>query len=174
QSALASTPVLIAAAIVAIYLILGMLYESTIHPITILSTLPSAGLGALLALWTFGFGLDVIGLIGILLLIGIVTKNGFMLIDYALDAERHRGVSAEQSALEACKVRFRPILMTTTCAMLGGVPLMIGTGTGSELRQPLGAQGLRCGRAGREPNTAQRLDFVLRCNRACSTPQNRL
>lgn len=138
QSALASTPVLILAAIVAVYLILGMLYESSIHPITILSTLPSAGLGALMALWTFGFGLDVIGLIGIILLIGIVQKNGIMLIDFALEAERHRGLSAEQSALEACKVRFRPILMTTMCAMLGGVPLMIGTGTGSELRQPLG------------------------------------
>lgn len=138
QSALASTPVLILAAIVAVYLILGMLYESTIHPVTILSTLPSAGLGALMTLWTFGFGLDVIGLIGIILLIGLVQKNGIMLIDFALDAERHRGLSAEQSALEACKVRFRPILMTTMCAMLGGVPLMIGTGTGSELRQPLG------------------------------------
>jgi hydrophobe/amphiphile efflux-1 (HAE1) family protein len=138
QSALASTPVLILAAIVAVYLILGMLYESAIHPITILSTLPSAGLGALLALWSFGFGLDVIGLIGIILLIGLVQKNGIMLIDFALQAERHRGLSAEQSALEACKTRFRPILMTTMCAMLGGVPLMIGTGTGSELRQPLG------------------------------------
>jgi hydrophobe/amphiphile efflux-1 (HAE1) family protein len=138
QSALASTPVLILAAIVAVYLILGMLYESTIHPVTILSTLPSAGLGALLALWIFGFGLDVIGLIGIILLIGLVQKNGIMLIDFALQAERHRGLSVEQSALEACKTRFRPILMTTMCAMLGGVPLMIGTGTGSELRQPLG------------------------------------
>jgi len=138
QSALASTPVLILAAIVAVYLILGMLYESTIHPVTILSTLPSAGLGALMALWTFGFGLDVIGLIGIILLIGLVQKNGIMLIDFALEAERHRGLSAEQSVLEACKTRFRPILMTTMCAMLGGVPLMIGTGTGSELRQPLG------------------------------------
>jgi len=138
QSALASTPILIVAAIVAVYLILGMLYESTIHPLTILSTLPSAGLGALLTLWIFGFGLDVIGLIGIILLIGIVKKNGIMLVDFALEAERHRGLSAEQSALEACKIRFRPILMTTMCAMLGGVPLMIGTGTGSELRQPLG------------------------------------
>jgi hydrophobe/amphiphile efflux-1 (HAE1) family protein len=138
QSALASTPILIVAAIVAVYLILGMLYESTIHPLTILSTLPSAGLGALLTLWIFGFGLDVIGLIGIILLIGIVKKNGIMMVDFALEAERHRGLSAEQSALEACKIRFRPILMTTMCAMLGGVPLMIGTGTGSELRQPLG------------------------------------
>ncbi|WP_407112185.1 efflux RND transporter permease subunit [Bradyrhizobium sp. LMG 9283] len=138
QSSLASTPILIVAAIIAVYLILGMLYESAIHPITILSTLPSAGLGALLALSAFGFGLDVIGLIGIILLIGIVQKNGIMLIDFALEAERHKGLTAEESALEACKVRFRPILMTTMCALLGGVPLMVGTGTGSELRQPLG------------------------------------
>ncbi|HEX7923129.1 MAG TPA: efflux RND transporter permease subunit, partial [Bradyrhizobium sp.] len=138
QAALASTPILILAAVVAVYLILGMLYESTIHPITILSTLPSAGLGALLALWAFGFGLDVIGLVGIILLIGIVQKNGIMLIDFALEAERHQHLPAEQSVYMACKARFRPILMTTMCAMLGGVPLMIGTGTGSELRQPLG------------------------------------
>ena len=138
QNSLASTPILIVAAVLAVYLILGMLYESTIHPITILSTLPSAGLGALLGLWAFGFGLDVIGLIGIILLIGIVQKNGIMLIDFALEAERHRGLTAEQSAYEACRIRFRPILMTTMCAMLGGVPLMVGTGTGAELRQPLG------------------------------------
>jgi multidrug efflux pump subunit AcrB len=116
------------------YLILGMLYESIIHPITILSTLPSAGIGALLTLMAFGFGLDVIGLIGIILLIGLDQKNGIMLIDFALEAERHRGLTAEQSVFEACRTRFRPILMTTMCA----VPLMIGTGTGSELRQPLG------------------------------------
>ncbi|WP_426440700.1 efflux RND transporter permease subunit [Bradyrhizobium genosp. P] len=138
QASLASTPVLIVAALVAVYLILGMLYESAIHPITILSTLPSAGLGALAALMAFGFGLDVIGIIGIILLIGIVQKNGIMLIDFALQAERDRGLTAEQSAFEACKTRFRPILMTTMCAMLGGVPLMIGAGTGAELRQPLG------------------------------------
>ena len=138
QNSLASTPILIVAAVLAVYLILGMLYESTIHPITILSTLPSAGLGALLGLRAFGFGLDVIGLIGIILLIGIVQKNGIMLIDFALEAERHRGLTAEQSAYEACRIRFRPILMTTMCAMLGGVPLMVGTGTGAELRQPLG------------------------------------
>jgi hydrophobe/amphiphile efflux-1 (HAE1) family protein len=138
QSSLSSTPILIVAAVIAVYLILGMLYESSIHPVTILSTLPSAGLGALLALWAFGFGLDVIGLIGIILLIGIVQKNGIMLIDFALEAERHRGLNAEQSAFEACRIRFRPILMTTMCAMLAGVPLMIGTGTGAELRQPLG------------------------------------
>jgi multidrug efflux pump len=138
QSSLSSTPILILAALVAVYLILGMLYESFIHPITILSTLPSAGIGALLTLLVFGFGLDVIGLIGIVLLIGIVQKNGIMLIDFALEAERHRGLTAEQSVYEACKTRFRPILMTTMCAVLGGVPLMIGAGTGAELRQPLG------------------------------------
>jgi hydrophobe/amphiphile efflux-1 (HAE1) family protein len=138
QSALASTPALIVAALFAVYLILGMLYESFIHPITILSTLPSAGIGALLTLMVFGFGLDVIGLIGIVLLIGIVQKNGIMLVDFALQAERHHGLTAEQSIYEACKTRFRPILMTTMCAVLGGVPLMIGAGTGAELRQPLG------------------------------------
>jgi multidrug efflux pump subunit AcrB len=138
QSALASTPALIVAALFAVYVILGMLYESFIHPITILSTLPSAGIGALLTLIVFGFGLDVIGLIGIVLLIGIVQKNGIMLVDFALQAERHRGLSAEQSIFEACRTRFRPILMTTMCAVLGGVPLMIGAGTGAELRQPLG------------------------------------
>jgi hydrophobe/amphiphile efflux-1 (HAE1) family protein len=138
QASLSSTPLLIVAALIAVYLILGILYESTIHPITILSTLPSAGIGALLALMVFGYGLDVIGLIGIILLIGIVQKNGIMLVDFALQAERERGLTAEQSAYEACRMRFRPILMTTFCALLGGLPLMIGTGTGSELRQPLG------------------------------------
>jgi hydrophobe/amphiphile efflux-1 (HAE1) family protein len=138
QASLKSTPILIVAALIAVYLILGMLYESVIHPITILSTLPSAGIGALLTLMAFGFGLDIIGLIGIILLIGIVKKNGIMLVDFAIEAERHRGLTAEQSAFEACKTRFRPILMTTMCAVLSGIPLMIGTGTGSELRQPLG------------------------------------
>jgi hydrophobe/amphiphile efflux-1 (HAE1) family protein len=138
QASLKSTPILIVAALIAVYLILGMLYESVIHPITILSTLPSAGIGALLTLMAFGFGLDVIGLIGIILLIGIVKKNGIMLVDFAIEAERHRGLTAEQSAFEACKTRFRPIVMTTMCAVLSGIPLMIGTGTGSELRQPLG------------------------------------
>jgi len=138
QASLKSTPILIVAALIAVYLILGMLYESVIHPITILSTLPSAGIGALLTLMAFGFGLDVIGLIGVILLIGIVKKNGIMLVDFALEAERTRGLTSEQSAFEACRTRFRPILMTTMCAVLGGIPLMIGTGTGSELRQPLG------------------------------------
>ncbi len=138
QSSLSSTPVLILAALIAVYIILGMLYENTIHPLTIISTLPSAGLGALLILLTFGFGLDIMGIIGIILLIGIVKKNGIMMVDFALEAERHRGLSAEESIHEACRLRFRPILMTTMCALLGGLPLMLGTGTGSELRQPLG------------------------------------
>ncbi|MEA2737714.1 MAG: hypothetical protein QOH05_1021, partial [Acetobacteraceae bacterium] len=138
QSSLSSTPILILAALIAVYLILGMLYENVIHPLTIISTLPSAGLGALAVLDLFGFGLDVMGIIGIILLIGIVKKNGIMLVDFALEAERTRGLSAEEAIHEACRMRFRPILMTTMCAVLGGIPLMLGTGTGSELRQPLG------------------------------------
>jgi len=138
QSSLSSTPILIVAALFAVYIILGMLYESTIHPLTILSTLPAAGLGALATLMLFGRPLDVIGIIGIILLIGIVKKNGIMLVDFALQAERERGLSSEDAIHQACLLRFRPILMTTLCAMLGGVPLMLGTGTGSELRQPLG------------------------------------
>jgi multidrug efflux pump subunit AcrB len=138
QASLRSTPILIVAALIAVYLILGIFYESAIHPITILSTLPSAGIGALLTLIAFGFNLDVIGLIGIILPIGIVKKNGIMLIDFALDAERHRGLTPEDSIYQACVLRFRPILMTTMAALLGGVPLMLGTGTGSEIRQPLG------------------------------------
>ena len=138
QSSLASTPLLIAAALVVIYIILGVLYESTIHPITILSTLPSAGIGALLILMAFHFDLSVIALIGIILLIGIVKKNAIMLIDFALEAERHQAMSAEAAIHKACMLRFRPILMTTMAALLGAVPLMVGTGTGSEIRQPLG------------------------------------
>jgi HAE1 family hydrophobic/amphiphilic exporter-1 len=138
QSSLSSTPILILAALFAVYLILGMLYESLIHPLTILSTLPAAGLGALATLMLFGMPLDVIGIIGIILLIGIVKKNGIMLVDFAMHAERERGLSSEDAIHEACLLRFRPILMTTLCAMLGGVPLMLGTGIGSELRQPLG------------------------------------
>jgi hydrophobe/amphiphile efflux-1 (HAE1) family protein len=138
QSSLSSTPILIVAALVAVYIILGMLYESTIHPLTIISTLPSAGLGALLTLMLFGMPLDVIGIIGIILLIGIVKKNGIMLIDFALESQRERGLSSEDAIHEACRLRFRPILMTTLCALLAGVPLMVGTGTGSEIRQPLG------------------------------------
>jgi HAE1 family hydrophobic/amphiphilic exporter-1 len=138
QASLSSTPPLILAALLAVYIILGMLYESTIHPLTILSTLPSAGLGALLTLTLFGLPLDLIGIIGVILLIGIVKKNGIMLVDVAMDKERHEGKSAEDAIHEACILRFRPILMTTLSAMLGGVPLMLGTGAGSEIRQPLG------------------------------------
>ncbi len=138
QSSLASTPLLILAALVVIYLILGVLYESFVHPLTILSTLPSAGVGALLMLMAFGFDLSVIGIIGIILLIGIVKKNGIMMVDFAIAAERERGLSPEESIKEAALLRFRPILMTTMAALLGGVPLMLGSGTGSELRQPLG------------------------------------
>ncbi len=138
QSSLSSTPILILAALVAVYIILGMLYESTIHPLIIISTLPSAGLGALLTLMLFGMPLDVIGIVGIILLIGIVKKNGIMLVDFALTGQRERGLSSEDAIHEACRLRFRPILMTTLCALLGGVPLMLGTGTGSEIRQPLG------------------------------------
>ena len=115
-----------------------MLYESTIHPITIISTLPSAGLGALLTLMLFGMPLDVIGIIGIILLIGIVKKNGIMLVDFALQGQRERGLSTEEAIHEAVRLRFRPILMTTMCALLAGIPLMVGTGIGSEIRQPLG------------------------------------
>jgi hydrophobe/amphiphile efflux-1 (HAE1) family protein len=138
QASLSSTPILIVAALVVIYLILGMLYESTIHPITILSTLPSAGIGAVLLLMAFHFDLSVIALVGIILLIGIVKKNGIMLIDFALDAERNHGMTSEEAIYQACILRFRPILMTTMAAMLGAVPLMLGTGAGSEIRQPLG------------------------------------
>ena len=138
QSSLSTTPPLILAALFAVYIILGMLYESTIHPLTILSTLPSAGLGALLTLMLVGRPLDVIGIVGIILLIGIVKKNGIMLIDVALEGQRHEGLSSEEAIHHACLLRFRPILMTTMCALFGGVPLMLGTGTGSEIRQPLG------------------------------------
>ena len=135
---MSSEPILIAATLVVIYIILGVLYESLVHPITIISTLPSAGLGALLMLMAFHFDLSVIAIIGIILLIGIVKKNGIMLIDFALEAERNQGLSPEEAIYRACTLRFRPILMTTMAALLGGVPLMLGTGTGSEIRQPLG------------------------------------
>jgi len=137
QDSLANEPVLIGAALIVVYLILGMLYESYIHPLTILSTLPSAGVGALLALMAGGFDLSVIGIIGIILLIGIVKKNGIMLVDFAIARERD-GADHLTAIREACLLRFRPILMTTAAAMLGGVPLMLGHGAGSELRQPLG------------------------------------
>ncbi len=137
QTALAGQVPLIGAALIAIYLILGMLYESWSHPITIISTLPSAGLGALLTLMVVGMPLDVIGIIGIILLLGIVKKNGIMLVDFALSEEKE-GKSATDAMHEACRLRFRPILMTTICAILSGVPLIIGTGIGSQIRQPLG------------------------------------
>jgi len=138
QSSLASQPYLIAAAIVVVYLILGMLYESYIHPLTILSTLPSAGVGALLILMMAGMDLSVIALIGIILLIGIVKKNAIMMIDFALAAERDEGLKPVDSIYKACLLRFRPIMMTTMAALLGGLPLMLAEGTGSELRKPLG------------------------------------
>ncbi len=137
QSSLSSEPVLIAAALVVVYVILGVLYESYIHPLTILSTLPSAGLGALLALWLGGFDLSVIGIIEIILLIGIVKKNGIMLVDFAITRERE-GFTPEAAIRAACLLRFRPIMMTTMATLFGGLPLMLGTGSGSELRQPLG------------------------------------
>jgi HAE1 family hydrophobic/amphiphilic exporter-1 len=138
QQSLGTVPLLIMAALVVVYLILGILYESYIHPLTILSTLPSAGVGALLILMLFGYDFSLIALIGIILLIGIVKKNGIMMVDFAISAERDQHLSPEQSIRQAALLRFRPIMMTTMAAMLGGVPLMLGTGTGSEIRQPLG------------------------------------
>jgi multidrug efflux pump len=129
---------LIVAAIVTVYIVLGVLYESFIHPITILSTLPSAGVGALLALMFAGEPLDVISLIGIILLIGIVKKNAIMMVDFALAAERERAIPPASAIREACILRFRPIMMTTMAALLGAIPLAVGTGIGSELRRPLG------------------------------------
>jgi multidrug efflux pump len=131
-------PILILAALIAVYIVLGVLYESLAHPLTIISTLPSAGLGALLALTLFGTELSVIGFIGIILLIGIVKKNGIMMVDFALEAERTRELAPEQAIYEACLARFRPIMMTTLAALLGAVPLVLATGPGSELRRPLG------------------------------------
>jgi HAE1 family hydrophobic/amphiphilic exporter-1 len=138
QQSLGTVPLLILAALVVVYLILGVLYESYIHPLTILSTLPSAGVGALAILMAFGFDFSLIALIGVILLIGIVKKNGIMMVDFAIAAEREEHLSPEQSIRKAALLRFRPIMMTTMAAMLGGVPLMLGTGTGSEIRQPLG------------------------------------
>jgi HAE1 family hydrophobic/amphiphilic exporter-1 len=131
-------PLLILAALVVVYLILGILYESYIHPLTILSTLPSAGVGALAILMAFGFDFSLIALIGVILLIGIVKKNGIMMVDFAIVAEREEHLSPRESIRKAAILRFRPIMMTTMAALLGGVPLMLGTGTGSEIRQPLG------------------------------------
>ena len=138
QASLDNTLLLILAAIVTMYIVLGVLYESYIHPVTILSTLPSAGVGALLALMLARNDLDIIAIIGIILLIGIVKKNAIMMIDFALDAERKEGKSPRDAIFQACLLRFRPIMMTTMAALLAALPLMLGTGVGSELRHPLG------------------------------------
>src|SRR5580658_3872975 len=138
QQSLSTVPLLIVGALVVVYLVLGILYESYIHPLTILSTLPSAGVGALASLMLFGFDFSLIALIGISLLIGIVKKNGIMLVDFAIVAQRDEHLSAHDALRRAALLRFRPIMMTTMAAMLGGVPLMLGQGTGSEIRQPLG------------------------------------
>jgi len=138
EASLQNEPLLILAALIVVYIVLGVLYESYIHPITILSTLPSAGVGAILALLLFHVDLSVIALIGIILLIGIVKKNAIMMIDFALEAEREQGMSPQEAIYQACLLRFRPIMMTTMAALLGGLPLALGTGTGSELRRPLG------------------------------------
>lgn len=138
QAVAASQPLLIVAALVSVYIVLGVLYESYIHPLTILSTLPSAGLGALLALWAFGLELSIIAMIGIILLIGIVKKNGIMLVDFAITAERERGLSPEDAISQAAVERFRPILMTTLASLFGALPLAFAEGPGSELRRPLG------------------------------------
>jgi multidrug efflux pump subunit AcrB len=138
QTALENQPLLILAALVTVYIVLGILYESYIHPLTILSTLPSAGVGALLALMLFRMEFSVIALIGIILLIGIVKKNAIMMIDFALEAERNDGKPPEEAIYEAGLLRFRPIMMTTMAALLGALPLAMGSGVGSELRRPLG------------------------------------
>jgi multidrug efflux pump len=138
QASLSNEPILILAALVTVYIVLGVLYESFIHPVTILSTLPSAGVGALLALRLFGLDLDIVGIIGIILLIGIVQKNGIMMVDFALELERKQGKETTEAIYQAALLRLRPILMTTLAALLSGVPLAFGTGIGSELRKPLG------------------------------------
>jgi multidrug efflux pump len=138
QQSLASEPILVLAALITVYIVLGVLYESYIHPVTILSTLPSAGVGALLALIVCRTDFSIIALIGIILLIGIVKKNAIMMIDFALEAERDQGMTPREAIYQACLLRFRPIMMTTMAALLGGIPLALGTGTGSELRRPLG------------------------------------
>jgi len=138
QKSLTTTPLLILAALVTVYIVLGVLYESYVHPITILSTLPSAGVGALLALMWYRLELTVISLIGIILLIGIVKKNAIMMIDFALDAQRNQGMLPREAIFQACLLRFRPIMMTTMAALLGAVPLAFSSGVGAELRKPLG------------------------------------
>jgi multidrug efflux pump len=138
QQSLSTEPILILTALLAVYIVLGILYESLVHPLTIISTLPSASVGAMLALLIFKVDLNIISIIGIVLLIGIVKKNAIMMIDFALQAERQEGKSTADSIFEACMLRFRPILMTTMAALFGALPLALGTGTGSELRRPLG------------------------------------
>src|SRR5690606_4110578 len=138
RASLSNTLWLILAAIVTMYIVLGVLYESFIHPVTILSTLPSATVGALLALLITGQPLDLIAVIGIVLLIGLVKKNGIMMVDFALDAQRNQGLTPDEAIYQAALMRFRPILMTTLAALFGAIPLMLGTGSGAELRQPLG------------------------------------
>jgi len=138
EASLANEPLLILAAIITVYIVLGVLYESYIHPVTILSTLPSAGVGALIALMLTGTDFSFIALIGLVLLIGIVKKNAIMMIDFALEAEREHGMTPRDAIYQASLLRFRPIMMTTMAALLGAVPLALGSGTGSELRRPLG------------------------------------
>jgi multidrug efflux pump subunit AcrB len=138
QRSLSSQPVLIAAALFAVYVVLGILYESFVHPLTILLSLPSASVGALLSLKLFGFDLSMMAIIGLIMLIGIVKKNAIMMIDFALQRERIDGLTAEQSIFEACVLRFRPIMMTTMAALFGTLPIALGIGTGADLRQPLG------------------------------------
>ncbi len=153
QKAISNQPVLIGAALLAVYIVLGMLYESLIHPLTIISTLPSAGLGALVAMVLFKTDLDIVGLIGIILLIGIVKKNAIMMIDFALAAQRNEGLNSRDAIYQACLLRFRPIMMTTMCALLGGLPMALGWGAGSNRRKP---RNCYCRRASRQPD----VDFV--------------
>jgi multidrug efflux pump len=138
QASLKNQPILIGMALLAVYIVLGILYESLIHPLTIISTLPSAGVGALMAMVLFKSNLDIVGMIGIILLIGIVKKNAIMMIDFALAAERNEGLNTRDAIYQACLLRFRPIMMTTMCALLGGMPMALGWGAGGELRRPLG------------------------------------
>jgi multidrug efflux pump len=138
QDSLKNQPILIGTALLAVYIVLGMLYESLVHPLTIISTLPSAGVGALVAMVLFKSNLDLIGMIGIILLVGIVKKNAIMMIDFALAAERNEGMNSRDAIYQACLLRFRPIMMTTMCALLGGMPMALGWGAGAELRKPLG------------------------------------
>jgi multidrug efflux pump len=138
KNSLTNEPILILAAIITVYIVLGVLYESFVHPITILSTLPSAGVGALLALMMFGSEFSIIAFIGVILLIGIVKKNANMMIDFALDAERNHGNAPEEAIYQACLLRFRPIMMTTMAALLGALPLALSAGDGAEMRRPLG------------------------------------